>query len=59
MRFGLVRLAFKMKTKPNQTNAVWIDSVVAVFYKTIQFFAFNIKIKLKVKNNLFSTMFQI
>jgi len=59
MQFGLVPLSFKMKIKPNQSNMVWIGSVVAVFRKTIQFFVFNVKIKLKAKNDLFSTMFQI
>jgi len=33
----LVQLTFKMKTKPNQTNAVLVGSIVAVFYQTIQF----------------------
>jgi len=31
MRFSLVRLIFKKSSKPNQTNAVWIGSVCAVY----------------------------
>jgi len=47
MRFGLVWLTFKIKTELNQTNVVLVGWVVAVFCETIQFFIFNIKIKLK------------
>jgi len=31
MRFGLVRLTLKIKFEPNQTNAVWVGSVGAIF----------------------------
>jgi len=31
MRFGLIRLIFKKSSKPNQTIAVWIGSVCAVY----------------------------
>jgi len=31
MRFGLIRLTFKIKLKPNQTNVIWIRSVGACF----------------------------
>jgi len=44
MRFGLIRLAFKIKSE--QTNAVWIGLVDAVFLDS-NFFVSNVKIKLK------------
>jgi len=34
VRFGLVRLILKIKSEPNQTNAVWVGSVGAVFFET-------------------------
>jgi len=47
MQFGLVRLSLKIKSEPNQTNAVWIESVGAVFLDNNFVFFSNIKIKLK------------
>jgi len=48
MMFGLVGFKNKIRTKPNQTNAVWVGSVGAIFFsETIQFFVCNIIIKLK------------
>jgi len=46
MRFCLVQLTLKIKSEPNQTNVVWIGWC-SFFFKTIQFFVSNIKIKLK------------
>jgi len=46
MWFGLVQLIFKIKFEPNQTNAVWIESIDAVFLDNF-FFVSSIKIKLK------------
>lgn len=56
---GLVWFNWPFKLKSNQTDVVLVGSVVEVFCETIQLFVSNIKIKLKVKNNLFSKMFQI
>jgi len=42
MRFGLVRLIFKKSSKPNQTNAVWIGSVCAVYHEKKNYISSNI-----------------
>jgi len=49
MWFGLVRLTFKMKFEPNQIKPMWfrLDRLMQFFFETIQFFVFNIKIKLQ------------
>jgi len=37
MQFGLVWLTLKIKAEPNQTNAVWIESVGAIFLRRYHF----------------------
>jgi len=59
MRFDLVWLTFKIKSEPNQTNVVWLESVDAVFQTIFFSFLSNIKIKLKSYNtNYFQQCFK-
>jgi hypothetical protein len=56
MRFGLVRLVFKKSSKLNQTNAVRIGSVVAVYIITLQY---QIILNIQKKNMKFQNNFTV